>query len=103
MAPVKLSEAKSLFEKIKKESASLKKTDVVLCPPFVFLSELGKRSSPKCQIGAQNGFFEAEGAHTGEISLHMLLPFNISHVILGHSERRAGNRFGKVSKRFRYL
>lgn len=63
--------------------------DVVLCPPFLAMSEVRKvvaRSS--VALGAQNVFWEATGAHTGEISTRMLQELNVSHVIIGHSERR---------------
>jgi len=39
-------------------------------------------------IGAQNIHWEKEGAFTGEISTSMLLAVGVTHVIIGHSERR---------------
>jgi len=60
----------------------------VLCPPFVSLvtlRELLKGSSVK--LGAQNMYFEAKGAYTGEVSPLMLREL-CEFVILGHSERR---------------
>ena len=63
--------------------------ELVICPPFVALSEVRKivaRSS--VFLGAQNVFWEPAGAHTGEISTRMLQEVGVSHVILGHSERR---------------
>ncbi len=59
-----------------------------LCPPFVFLAivkELIKGSSVK--LGAQNVFYEAKGAYTGEVSPLMLAGL-CDYVIIGHSERR---------------
>ena len=61
----------------------------VLCPPFVYLSlvaELTKGTS--LQVGAQDLYWEEKGAFTGEVSGPMLRDF-ATHVIIGHSERRA--------------
>jgi len=43
----------------------------------------------KVIVGAQNVYFEHKGAYTGEVSIPMLLELGCSHVIIGHSERRA--------------
>jgi triosephosphate isomerase (TIM) len=63
--------------------------EVLVCPPFTALSQLHKLliSSP-IQLGAQNISEHEAGAYTGEISARMAAEF-CSHVILGHSERRA--------------
>jgi len=62
---------------------------VVVCPPFTNLetaSTLMKNSTIK--LGAQNMYFEDNGAFTGEISPSMLKSVGVEYVILGHSERR---------------
>ena len=63
--------------------------EVLICPPFTSLSTLNKLlvSSP-IQLGAQNISDQPSGAFTGEISGAMAAEF-CTHVILGHSERRA--------------
>lgn len=72
---------------------SLKEIDincnVIVCPPYTSLEtakELIKES--KIQLGAQNMYYEENGAYTGEISASMLKSVGCEYVILGHSERR---------------
>ncbi len=82
MNPNSAKEAKELFDEIKK-GIKTAKSEVVVCPPFVYLSQLNGLS-----LGAQNDFYEEKGAYTGEISASMLKDLDIDYVILGHSERR---------------
>ena len=64
--------------------------DVVVCPPFTSLESVGKAlDGSNVKLGAQNMHFEAGGAFTGEVSAGMLRALFATHVILGHSERRA--------------
>jgi triosephosphate isomerase len=77
---------KGLTAKIAKLPANVK---AIICPPFTAL-ELAKgllAGSP-IELGAQNMYFEDEGAFTGEISPKMLTAVGCTYVILGHSERR---------------
>lgn len=63
--------------------------DSVICPPFTALAKVAdllKGSS--ILLGAQNLFWEAQGAYTGEIAPQMVAEL-AEYVILGHSERRA--------------
>jgi triosephosphate isomerase len=60
---------------------------VVLCPPYPYLA-LAQGMAP-VQLGAQNCFWESEGAFTGELSPGLLRGFGAGWVIVGHSERRA--------------
>lgn len=65
------------------------KVDAVICAPFLQLPalvEAAKGSS--IHIGAQNMHQEKEGAFTGEISGDMLKDVGVTHVVIGHSERR---------------
>lgn len=65
------------------------KTDIVVCPPFVYLpllSVISHKSSVK--LGAQDVFWEKGGAFTGEISSGMLGDLKCKYAIIGHSERR---------------
>jgi triosephosphate isomerase len=64
--------------------------DVVVCPPFTGLeSAAQKLEGSTLKLGAQNLHPEPSGAYTGEISAGMLRSLFVSHVILGHSERRS--------------
>ncbi len=63
--------------------------EVVICPPFVSLNiVLDALSGSGIAVGAQNMHFAEEGAYTGEIAAGMLTSIGVTHVILGHSERR---------------
>lgn len=64
--------------------------EVILIPPFVYLSAVqGLIGSAKSVfLGAQNCHQNESGAYTGEVSASMLSSMGITHVIIGHSERR---------------
>ncbi len=69
--------------------SNVQNVDVVLCPPFTALIAVSQAlQGSGFLLGAQNMHEEEEGAFTGEISAAMLLSLGVSHVILGHSERR---------------
>lgn len=65
------------------------RSKILICPPFInipFVYNILCKTA--VQIGAQNCFFEKEGAYTGEISPQMLVSVGCKYVIIGHSERR---------------
>ena len=62
---------------------------VVICPPSIFIPAVSKVLS-RAELGAQNGFWEATGPFTGEVSYSQLKKFGVKYVIIGHSERRGG-------------
>lgn len=68
---------------------SMTAVDLAVCPPAVYLSDVaGALRGSRIALGAQNMFYEDNGAFTGEISGSMLKDVGCRYVILGHSERR---------------
>ena len=65
------------------------KPTIIFCPPFTSLFHMNEMISDlDMSLGAQNVYFEKEGAFTGEISVNMLKSCSVQYVIIGHSERR---------------
>ncbi len=63
----------------------------IICPPFTSIERVSVAvHGSTIHVGAQNVSANSDGAFTGEISTSMLKGF-VSHVIVGHSERRAMN------------
>ena len=63
---------------------------IVLCPPFTALSAVSAAvEGTHLAVGAQNMHDKVNGAFTGEVSAVMLRNLHVTHVILGHSERRS--------------
>lgn len=83
-------EAAALAQEIAAELGRVTDVDIVVCPPFTALETVGKAiEGTAIKLGAQNMHPEAGGAYTGEISAPMIRSLFATHVILGHSERRA--------------
>lgn len=73
----------------KTDNKFLKDTDVLICPAFISIDAVGKIiNNSGIKLGAQNLFYENDGAYTGEISASMLISAGCEYVIIGHSERR---------------
>jgi triosephosphate isomerase len=85
-----LDEAVALVAGLKSELATFdhSQVDVVVCPPFTALTAVRRAiGDTAIGLGAQNMYWEHQGAFTGEISPPMLKEL-CQYVILGHSERR---------------
>lgn len=91
MYPKTFTEAKQIFALHKKVAGKMKRTKVIICPPTIFVYPLIQTlsSGKHISVGAQNAYYEDEGARTGETSPAALASVGATHVILGHSERRA--------------
>ncbi len=91
MNPVTFKEAESLFVSVNQGIKKTKGSEVIICPPFVYLDFLKKNQkvkNGKIKLGAQNCSWKERGAFTGEISPVMLKKIGCEYVILGHFERR---------------
>src|SRR5579859_1038954 len=63
--------------------------EIVICPPYTSVATAVEAAQgSNVAIGVQNVHWKADGAYTGEISAAMLLSLGVTHVIVGHSERR---------------
>jgi triosephosphate isomerase len=63
--------------------------EICICPPFIDIpAAVEAAQGSRISIGAQDMFWEPEGAFTAEISAPMILGAGATHVIIGHSERR---------------
>jgi triosephosphate isomerase len=84
-----ITQAIELTNGLKRNLFDIEAVEIVVCPPFSCLdhvSEVVLESNIK--LGAQNMYWEDEGAFTGEVSPLMLRDLGCEYVILGHSERR---------------
>jgi len=87
MNPQTRKEAGQLSRAVQQGIRGAKNVEVVLCPPLPYLSIVN------CQLsvvgkGAQNCFYQQNGAYTGEVSPAMLKDIGCGYVIIGHSERK---------------
>jgi len=82
--------AKELFLALRKEASRRHRVETVIAAPFPYLAELRKLTTGvHTKLGAQDVFWEKSGTYTGEVSVPMLASVGVSHVLIGHSERRA--------------
>lgn len=85
----------ALVDSLKSALQGVQGADAAVCVPFVLLKPIADAlAGSNIKLGAQDMFWEAKGAYTGQISGSMLQDVGCSYVIIGHSERRG--RFGTI-------
>ena len=84
-----VTESISLVRELLDFVKNYQETEIVICPPFTSLWVIRELiQDTHILLGAQNIYYEEDGAYTGEISAHMLQNIGCQYVIVGHSERR---------------
>ncbi len=79
----------AFFEKFRPLVEKSSHCEIVICPPYTNLAAaIDAAKGTAIQVGAQNIGWAKEGAFTGEVAGPMLNAMGVSHVIIGHSERR---------------
>lgn len=101
MNPASAEDAKRIARKTRTVASTLKRTEVVACPPFAFIPLGASCTSVKnFALGAQSASVDETGAHTGDVSAAMLKSLGVEYVIVGHSEQRAaGDTNDAISRR----
>ncbi|MDN3565407.1 triose-phosphate isomerase [Paeniroseomonas aquatica] len=87
-----LSEAAALAGAIKAGLAEAGAAELLVCPPFPYVQPvIAALAGAAIAVGGQDCHAAAKGAHTGDVAAAMLRDIGATHVILGHSERRANH------------
>lgn len=92
-----INESIELVNLLKRSVVDIDDVEIVVCPPFTNLSDVREViMDTNIRLGAQDCYWEKEGAYTGEISCGMLKSAGCEYVIIGHSERR--QYFGETNE-----
>jgi triosephosphate isomerase len=95
-----IAEARGLAYEIVSQASELKGATLILIPPFTAIYQVKKAvEGTQIRVGAQDVFWEDQGAFTGEISPLQLKEAGCEFVIIGHSERR--QYFGETDETVR--
>jgi triosephosphate isomerase len=87
-----LDSARALAAALRAGAATVPQADLLVCPPFPLLPAVAAAlAGSAVALGAQDCHAAAAGAHTGDVAAAMLREVGATHVILGHSERRAAH------------
>ncbi len=101
MHPRTYRDAKLLLDATKRLAAKYPKVSLVVAPPALFLRDLAaSQRGRKIALSSQDARAEAEGPHTGSVSLAQAKDCGATHVLIGHAECRArGERDEDVQKK----
>jgi len=84
-----IGDAIELVNGLKRELYDVTEADIVVCPVYTALADVSEAlEASNIAVGAQDMFWEEQGAFTGEISAAMIKDTGAKYVIIGHSERR---------------
>ena len=90
-----IAEGVALVKTLTEALRDVRGAEAAVCPPFVMLKPVADAlAGSPIALGAQDMFWEAKGAYTGQIAGPMLVDCCCKYVIIGHSERRG--RFGTI-------
>jgi triosephosphate isomerase len=90
--------ALNLFNSIKNVLARNTTTEMIVCPPHMYLNQIKREViSEHYNVGAQDAFHLEEGNFTGETSISMVKDAGAKYVILGHSDRRKIETYSDVA------
>jgi len=81
-------EAIELYKSLNQKVTGNENCEIIVFPPALHVGALQNLSNNKVHVGVQNIYCETNGAFTGELSPNMLKDYNVSHALVGHSERR---------------
>ncbi|MGB9836970.1 MAG: triose-phosphate isomerase [Candidatus Saccharicenans sp.] len=95
-----VAEARTLAEEVVRKFPEVSAATLVLIPPFTAITEVKRAvAGSEILVGAQDVFWEDQGAFTGEISPLQLKEAGCQAVVIGHSERR--QYFGETDETVR--
>lgn len=80
---------KEALDWLKRFDLEQTKVEVAICPSFTTMAQIYDRLPDILALGAQNCYYQPQGAYTGEISLAMLQELGVKYLLIGHSERRS--------------
>jgi triosephosphate isomerase len=84
-----IKDGKALAVALRRDLYKIENVDIVICPPFTLLGFLADAlETSNIAVGAQDLYWQEEGAFTGEVSPLMIKDAGCLYVIIGHSERR---------------